>query len=429
VQRFVPSSSLVLVSFLALAACGDDGSPGKTAGDATQPSDTAATGTSTATGATDAATGGNDTTVNPSGCDRSGFVASSSSYDSESGFALFQAYTSETEPIDALNIELYTGGQFEGAAIGPGTYSLDGSNYETCANCILIRTGCTQANGCTKTFYADEGDLVIAQWDHQGGRFTGKLQGVKLREVTINSTTYHSTPVVGGQTWCLDQFDFDAEVKALPVSDKTQPECVAAGTGTLLHDNVANLTLKNCLGEDVQLHATCGGDSDALWLIGTTGWCTACHEFLEAFRKKHVSTGDLTRASIAQKTPGLDMLIILAENNDGEEPTEAFCKAYAEDMQIDPRMIVLDWTRAEVDIPLIDPQGYSIQTQAMGNTWGVIDPYLQADTSGGVTTAYPWWGLLRATNMEYIWSDGGAIISLDEAFEETLGRFPEELFE
>lgn len=427
VQRFAPSSFVALLSALSIAACGDDGSSGKTASDTTQSTQTSATDTSTATSTNDTATVAPEVT-NPAGCDRSGFVAASSSYDGESGFALFQALSGESEPIDALNIELYTSGQYEGAAIGPGTYSLDGTKYETCANCVLIRAECTEEKGCAKTFLADEGDLVIDVWDHQGGRFKGSLQGLKLHEVKISST-YVSTLVAGGETWCLDSFPFDAEIKALPVSDKTQADCVAAGTGNLLHDNIANLTLKNCLGEEVQLHATCGGDSEALWLIGTTGWCTACHEFLEAFRLKHMSEGNLTREAIATKTPGLDMLIILAENNDGEEPTEAFCKAYAEDMKIDPRMVVIDWTSAEVDIPLIDPEGYSIPTQALGNTWQAINPYLQADTSGSVTTAYPWWAILRAPNMEYLWSDGGAVITFDQALEDTLGRFPDELFE
>jgi len=425
VRRFAPSFVVPLVLLVSACDSGGGGGGGATtsATDATSGSDTAtgadATATTTTTSSPDTNTGGGD---------HSGFTASSSNFDSESGFALFQAMSSSAEPTDILQIEIYTGGQYEGAADGPGTYALDGSNYATCGNCVVIRTACTADGGCDKRFYADEGDLVITQWDEGGGRFTGTLQGVVLHEVTIDEETYESTPVPGGETWTLDNFAFDAEVKALPVSDKTQAECVAEGTGNLLHDNVANLTLKNCLGEDVQLHATCGGESEALWLIGTTGWCTACHEFLEAFRLKH-GNGELTRALVSQKTAGLDMLIILAENNDGEEPTQAFCQAYAEDMKIDPHMVVIDWTRSEVESPLIDPEGYSIPTQALGNTWRVINPYLQADSQGSVTTAYPWWALLKAPNMEYVWSDGGAVITFDEALESLLGRFPDELFE
>ncbi|MFO0749820.1 MAG: hypothetical protein U1F43_29730 [Myxococcota bacterium] len=421
------------VSALGLAAC-DSGSssPGGTA-DATTATDTqVATTGNDATTATPDTTTTPDTTVNPGGCDKSGFTAASQTYDAQSGYAVLHANTGDKEPVDSLAIEIYQGSQFVGGATEPGTYDLANPdlgepNYATCSNCVVIRTGCTSAGGCDKTFFAHKGNLVISQWDVLGGRFKGHLEGLELKEVTIDSNSYVSTEVEGGEGWCIDNFDFDAEVKAIPVSTKTQDTCVENGTGTILHDNVGNLTLKNCNGDPVQLHATCGGESQAMWIIGTAGWCTACHEFINAFRLKHTN-GILDRATIAKKTPGLDMLIILAENNDGEKPSQEFCKAYAEDMKLDPAMVVLDWSDRDVTVNLVDPEGYSITTNALGRTWSFIDPYLTADSSGSVTTAYPWWAILKATNMEYMWSDNAQIETMDQVFEDLLGRFPSELF-
>ena len=73
-------------------------------------------------------------------------------------------------------------------------------------------------------------------------------------------------------------FDQPAE---LPSGGPAQASCVASGTGVYEGDNVADLTLTNCLGEPVSLHATCG-QSKAHWLIGTAGWCTG------ALSRKHL---------------------------------------------------------------------------------------------------------------------------------------------
>lgn len=429
-------SPVLLLAALALtvAAC-DSGasSPGTsttttatTASDATVTSSPDATTPSTTPDV--ATTTEQDTVTTPGACGMTGFDATAMTFSAENGFASLRATTSTTPPLDSLSIEIYQSAQYTGGATGPGTYDLTDPNYVTCANCVVVRTGCQASGKCDKTYFVDEGQMVIEKWDVTGGVFKGHLVGAKAKEVTIDSSTYVSTPVEGGATWCLDGFQFEAAVKAIPVSDKTEDACVANGTGNLLHDNVGDLTLKNCNGDPVHLHATCAGETNALWLIGTAGWCTACHEFIDAFRKKHTPNGTLTRAMVTDKTPGLDMIIILAENLQGEKPSQEYCKAYAEDMKLDPAMVVMDWSDREVEIPLVDPDNASITTNALGRTWQFINPYLKADSSGSVTTAYPWWAILKAPNMEYMWSDGAQIETFDQALEDLLGRFPSELF-
>lgn len=425
------ASALALTGFAACDSGGD--SPGTTA-DTTVSEDTGAPTTggkgdatvSTETPDTGSTSTTPDTTTTPGACTETGFTAASMTYDSDSGFAVLRALSSDKAPLDTLNIEIYQSSQYVGGATEAGEYDLTDPNYATCANCVVIRQGCNESGTCDKTYFVDEGKLVITQWDVAGGRFKGHLEGVKAKEVTINSS-YVSTPVENGGVWCLDNFEFDAEIKSIPVSDRTQDACVENGTGNILHDNVGNLTLKNCNGDSVTLHSTCAGESQALWLIGTAGWCTACHEFINAFREKHTD-GVLDRAKVSAKTPGLDLLIILAENNDGEKPTQEFCKAYAEDMKLDPAMVVLDWSDRDVTVDLVDPEGYSITTHALGRTWSFINPYLTADSSGTVTTAYPWWAVLKAQNMEYMWSDGAQLETFDQVLEDLLGRFPSELF-
>ena len=349
----------------------------------------------------------------PSGCDKNGFTAISSIFAHEPEFARLLAQSSPNGPFDALSIEIYTSSDYTGGATGPGRYSLADTNYATCANCVILREGCGPS-GCDRKYYADKGDLVITEWDAKGERFRGYLDQVIAREVKIDANTYVSTPVEGGKTWCVGGIPFEGAVVPLPVSDKTQPTCVAAGTGTLLHDNVKDLSLKNCNGEAVSLHATCGDSRKALWLIGTTGWCTACKEFLADFARNN--GGSIARESVHRNQPGLDMLIFLAEDENGGKPTESFCKAYAVENKVDPAMVLVDSADPAVNIALIDSASSYVEVNGLGNLWQVLNPYLTADSAGSVTTGYPWWGLLRSKNMEYVWSDNAQ----EQTFEEAL---------
>ncbi len=399
-RRSSAGAAIALVATL-FGACGDDAAP-NAAADTSVGIDTNLPGADTATPGPDTTSGNDPTEIDPDiRCDRNDFDAQNQNISIENGFASYQAVNALSEPLDALSIELYSGGEYNGAT-GPGVYTLDDPNYETCANCVLIRANCEGETGCQKTFYADVGTLDIQRWDEGEGAFSGRLQGVVLREVTIDRETFRSTLVPGGETWCVRDFAFEAQIKGLPVSDKTQPECVAEGTGVLLGDNIKNISYTNCLGETVNLHDGCG-QAKALWLIATAGWCSACADFISNLVGQH--GGSLSRAKVAEETPGLDMLILLGENRQGDKPTLEYCNEYATTSKLDPAMVVVDWTDEESVVPLIEPSDAAIGTNSLGITWAAINPYLVADSQGQVASGYPWWALLDPRNMSYVWSD------------------------
>ncbi len=333
----------------------------------------------------------------------------------QQGVVSYTSVTSSTEPYDLFSIEFY--GAW-GGATSAGTYSLDGINYADCGNCVLVRKNCT-SQSCEKVFYADEGSLVVEDWE-AGGNFSGYLDGVTAYEVTIDPNTYVSTRVPNGETWCLDGKTFNTSVpEGNPTSDTTEASCVEAGNGNLVGNNVANVSYTNCLGDTVNLHGGgCGGTSQALWIMATAGWCTACESFLAQLAGNH--GGSLSREKIAQQTPGLDMLIVLGENQNGGPATASYCEAYAAKNNLDPAMLVLDHDTAGVQVPLISPAGYAVTIEGLANTWTAINPYLTADAYGGVASAYPWMAVLRASNMEYVWSDYFDGLGLDGAINQVL---------
>ncbi len=152
-------------------------------------------------------------------CDHNGFTAAghyATRYPAGSGNALvYNGLTGTTPPVDVIAVELYY--DFGGSTT-PGTFALAGTteeaNYATCGTCVLVRSGCDASGACTKYFFQTGGTLTTTAHGEVGGQFTGTMTGVTLEEVTINSSTFESTPVPGGEGWCISTYSFDAAVAA-----------------------------------------------------------------------------------------------------------------------------------------------------------------------------------------------------------------------
>lgn len=160
-------------------------------------------------------TGGNDpgATDTSADCNRAGFTADSQvSQFGESGNFQYQAVSGTSSPVQIFTIDSFIEGY--GGPSAPGNFDLSGVNYADCGLCLLILADCadTQGAGCTKYFYADEGSVTIDQFGQAGGTFSGTLHGVVFKEVSIDSSTYTSTPVSGGETWCMDGTSFFANI-------------------------------------------------------------------------------------------------------------------------------------------------------------------------------------------------------------------------
>lgn len=221
-----------LAAFLTLSACdGDSSAPAArdvtTSRDATildgAGASDATSGTRTDTAAAgDTASGAADTGASGS-CDRSGWVpeglVQATAYrndDGQLGLSVFESYlqnpTSDTDPLDALLLELYYD---LGVETGPLTFTFAGENYVDCAICALIYLGCDADGSCQSVWLAQSGTLELSANGGESGRLTGTLRDVRFAEVTINED-YESTPVIPGQTWCIDRYDFDTGITLDP---------------------------------------------------------------------------------------------------------------------------------------------------------------------------------------------------------------------
>jgi hypothetical protein len=115
-------------------------------------------------------------------------------------------------PYDALVVELWPG--LAGAPTAPGTYAIREQNYADCALCVLVYAGCG-SSGCERTFLANAGRVSVGILPTGVGETVQwEVGAVVLTEVRIDAQTSRSTPVAGGQTWCLDGASFHLETVA-----------------------------------------------------------------------------------------------------------------------------------------------------------------------------------------------------------------------
>ena len=233
---------LVAALLLSAAACGDDttgsgGAPGSggagpgggsTSGDpaTTSGSSTSGSSTSSSTAETSSGSGGDGgngtggeggtgtvtstTQASSSGngggaaCAGEGFTAVSEDAGDLGDVFLYFALSAEAAPQDDLSIEIYSNIGTSGDRI-----ILD-ENYSVCDPCVLLRLGCDENfDNCSQRFLANSGTIAIESFE---GTFTGQLEGVELIEVTIGEGAV-STPVPGGDVWCLDGYAFQAEIQ------------------------------------------------------------------------------------------------------------------------------------------------------------------------------------------------------------------------
>jgi len=121
---------------------------------------------------------------------------------------IYQARNTDQQPFDELQILSYQADPYFGPA-SAGTYNLSGGNYADCALCVLVIGDCNNEYSCDQVFFAAEGTLSVQSLSDHGGPFRATLRDAVFEEVSIDSSTYESSPIPGGDTWCIDEITID----------------------------------------------------------------------------------------------------------------------------------------------------------------------------------------------------------------------------
>lgn len=215
--RTIRLLSLLLIALLAwsLSACGDDSNdemlpPDE---DVTEPpeEDTTEPGEEDTTepGEEDTTDPGEEDTTEPDDdCDHRGFTAAAQDAFNAMGAFVYMGQSTTGAPVDSLNFELIEVDE-------PGDFDLAGQNYADCEHCVILWQGCDEhLEQCEKTFFVDEGTLSVSSTGDSGDTFSGELSDVVLLEVDIDpEDDFASTPVDGGEKWCLSKYAFSTEIQ------------------------------------------------------------------------------------------------------------------------------------------------------------------------------------------------------------------------
>ncbi len=150
-----------------------------------------------------------DTGGNPTSC--------GSTDPSAAALVYFAGAVNDDTLPDVLFVELYAGGTAFPDGLATGTYNLASEgDYSACGACITVATDYDDSGSSatwTDDYYQTGGTITITGFtDGNPGTVTGSVSGLTLTHVTIDSSTYASTPVGDGCDINVANFSFTASV-------------------------------------------------------------------------------------------------------------------------------------------------------------------------------------------------------------------------
>jgi thiol-disulfide isomerase/thioredoxin len=197
------------------------------------------------------------------------------------------------------------------------------------------------------------------------------LDGVVFDEVEIDwGGNYTSTPVRGGETWCVNDFRFDQELV-----DPNEAFCAREDI-TCIGETVEDFSLLSCDSGEMVSMASLADGNQALWFVLTAGWCPACSSYMPSA----ISFAN------ENESRGLELVVVLGETDARGRPSVDYCRSYAARFDGSPARFYIDHDGS-----------YSYATTFL-HLW----PYLDATGALGL----PWNGVIDAQNMVYAHGDG-----------------------
>ena len=209
---------------------------------------------------------------------------------------------------DLLIVELH--GE-RGFSMMPGTYDLadfsaDGATCEVCVFAIKDRNFETGSRG--PLMFARSGTLEITALSQgEEGQFAATLSNVRMEEARLTriDDVLNFEWTADGMAWC---------VEATTLSAATPPAAARLG------DPMPAFQLQNCQTEEfVDMHDLVA-DTQALWIVGTAGWCSACARFIP---------GEVLPFLERTPTEQVKGIFVVGENPAQGMPRLSYCRRYA----------------------------------------------------------------------------------------------------
>ena len=173
------------------------------------------------------------------------------------------------------------------------------------------------SNGMRRmTQMAVKGQVDIIEFGGVGEPLQVRLSGVELNEVQFSrgpAGGLVSEFPVGGDTLCVNGYEANAIRGVRPAR---------------VGESVVDFSVQNCLTEEMTSVAEVAASTEAVWILGTAGWCGACRNLMLNGDGNRGVGPPFTMAS-EMGPESLRLMLIMAQDNRRQPVTLRYCRQYA----------------------------------------------------------------------------------------------------
>jgi hypothetical protein len=278
---------------------------------------------------------GGSGTPNPEACDANQFnMARDSFEEDDEGVLRYVGYStipSQQDPVtDLLLIEIHPE---RGFPMESGTYDLAeiGSDLNTCQICVLSFQGIDVTSGMRRmNMMATSGQIEITNFPAVTEQFQATLRDVNLREVSVTRNQLDRLVTEypeGGETLCVDGYSMDVLRSPRPAR---------------IGEPVLDFMLQNCLTEEWVSVGEIAATTQAVWFLGTAGWCPACRNLMLNGDAGGRQVDPPFQMATEMGPERLRLMIVLGENANHAQADLRYCQQYAASYADDAADFYLD---------------------------------------------------------------------------------------
>jgi len=325
--------------------------------------------------------GGSDVPA-PSACDSNQYTMARDSFEEDDeGVLRYVGYStipSRQQPItDILLIEFHPE---RGFPMANGTYDLAeiGSDLNTCQICVLSFQSLDVVSGNRRmNMMATSGQIEITNFPEVGEQFQATFRGVNLRQVNVTRNQLNSLVTEypdGGETLCVDGYGMDVTRSPRPAR---------------IGEPVLDFMLQNCLTEEWVSVGEIAATTQAVWFLGTAGWCPACRNLMLNGDAGGRQVDPPFQMAADMGPERLRLMIVLGENPNRAQADLRYCRQYATTYADDAADFYLDHDGTRAFAQLFGYlNAYTSEDGMFGLPWNAVlsggaEPiYRYADRSG-----------------------------------------------
>ena len=156
----------------------------------------------------------------------------------------------------------------EVGSLDPGEYKLAVESLTDCSEgvCIVGHMECNKQE-CAFPYIATLGTLELTSAGESVTQLIGSASELVFTQAYFDDKTRQYQILKKAESVCMPGFDIDVALEQIIIEPT---DCTPEGTGNVVGTEIADFTMLNCEGEEVNLHDSCG--YEAVWVVAVADW-------------------------------------------------------------------------------------------------------------------------------------------------------------